>query len=71
MTKGPVRIDVLFVSELPLWPLDQGYRVHDCRMAKALMEMGASVRVATLHRTAPEAPRWLRWILADWPTPTR
>ena len=29
-------IDVLFVSDRPLWPVDQGYKVHGLSMARAL-----------------------------------
>ena len=62
------RLDVLFVSELGLWPMDRGFRVHGCQMAKALDEIGVSVGMASLRSTAEDAPEWLSSLLMPWPT---
>ncbi len=63
----PTPLDVLFISELPLWPLDQGFRVHGHHMATALAEMGLRVGVASIHRCAAEAPGSLTDLLLEWP----
>lgn len=60
--------DILFISELPLWPLDQGYRVHGCQMARALTDQGLSVRMTSLRPTHGCDQSWLNGMLADWPT---
>lgn len=60
--------DVLFISEQPLWPLDQGYRVHGCQMARALADQGLSVRMTSLRPTADCDQAWLNEMLVDWPT---
>lgn len=62
------RLDVLFVSELGLWPMDRGFRVHGCQMAKALDEIGVCVGMASLRPTADDAPDWLESLLVSWPT---
>lgn len=60
--------DVLFISERPLWPADQGFRIHGPQMARALRQRGLNVRMASLRRTPEKAPDWLRDMLVDWPT---
>ena len=60
-------IDVLFVSERPLWPADQGFRIHGPQMARALVRRGLNVRMASLRPTPDKAPPWLRDMLVDWP----
>jgi glycosyltransferase involved in cell wall biosynthesis len=60
-------VDVLMVSELGLWPLDQGFKVHGSQMARALSERGLKVAVATIGAMAGEAPAWLREMQVEWP----
>jgi len=60
-------VDVLMVSVAPLWPMDQGYRVHGPQMAKALRESGMSVAVACLEPATTRPPTVLRKLLAPWP----
>ena len=64
-------LDVLFVSERGLWPMDQGYRVHGSQMARALADRGLRVAMATYEETdaadAADMPSWLRDMLVDWP----
>ncbi len=64
--RGPAT-DVLFISEQPLWPMDQGYRVHGCQMARALSELGHVVRMTSLRPTTGCDQSWLNHMLADWP----
>ncbi len=62
------QIDVLFISEQPLWPLDQGYRVHGCQMARALCDNGVAVKMTSLRPTGGCDQAWLNGMLVDWPT---
>ncbi|MEM1211673.1 MAG: glycosyltransferase family 4 protein [Planctomycetota bacterium] len=63
--------DVLFISERPLWPLDQGFRVHGIALARALADLGQSVRLSSLQPTQhSETPDDIRAMLTPWPEPT-
>lgn len=66
-TDHPATTDVLFVSERPLWPADQGFRVHGPQMARALRAMGLRVAMASVQPTPDDAPAWLRNMLVAWP----
>ncbi len=59
--------DVLFISEQPLWPPDQGFRVHGCQMARALAQRGLNVRMASLRPTTGCDAPWLNAMLTAWP----
>lgn len=59
--------DVLFISEQPMWPMDQGYRVHGCQMARSLSEQGLSVKMTSLRPTEACDQDWLNRILTGWP----
>ncbi len=61
-------LDVLFVSELGMWPMDRGFRVHGCQLARALDAAGAAVGIASLRPTDAEVPAWLDKLLLPWPT---
>ncbi|MGB0768567.1 MAG: glycosyltransferase [Phycisphaeraceae bacterium] len=61
------KLDVLLVSELPLWPLDRGFRVHGVNMLKALREAGLRVAAATLRPADQTMPGWLSERHIDWP----
>jgi len=41
-------LDVLFISEKALWPLDQGFKVHGSAMARALADLGLRVGLSTV-----------------------
>jgi glycosyltransferase involved in cell wall biosynthesis len=60
--------DALFISEQPLWPLDQGYRVHGCQMARAMSDHGLAVKMTSLRPTSGCDQPWLKDMLVDWPT---
>jgi len=60
--------DVLFISEQPLWPMDQGYRVHGCQMARALAGSGLAVKMTSLRPTTRCDQPWLSDMLVDWQT---
>lgn len=63
-------LDVLFIGEHPLWPLDQGFCVHGYNMATSLSDLGLRVGIAT-HRPAPgTAPRRLLDMSIPWPRVT-
>lgn len=67
-------LDVLFVSERALWPLDQGSCVHGYHMAMALADLGIRVGIAS-HTPPPDAhahsvPLGLRDRSIEWPKTT-
>jgi len=62
-------LDVLFVSELPLWPMDQGYRVHGANLARSLKAQGLNVAFATLRPAEKKVPGWMAEMSLDWPRP--
>lgn len=64
----PPQLDVLLVSELPLWPLDRGFRVHGVNMLKSLHQAGLRVGVSTLRPADETMPGWLSERSYDWPT---
>lgn len=64
----PPQLDVLLVSELPLWPLDRGFRVHGVNMLKALQDAGLRVAATTLRPSEEPMPGWLTERMLDWPT---
>ncbi len=70
MPTPPTQTDVLFISEQPLWPPDQGFRVHGCQMARALADMGLNVRMASMAPTTGCDAPWLSDMLVDWPEAT-
>ncbi|XAM00016.1 glycosyltransferase family 4 protein [Phycisphaeraceae bacterium D3-23] len=61
------QLDVLFVSENPLWPMDQGYRVHGANMAKTLAQHGLKVGLATINTAQEKTPGWMQELSIDWP----
>lgn len=63
------QLDVLFVSEHPLWPLDQGYRIHGANMAAGLADQGVRVGISTMH-AAESLPPSLASLMLQWPTAT-
>ncbi len=63
----PDKADILFISEQPLWPMDQGYRVHGCQMARAVAQLGYRVAMSSLHPTSGCDESWLNQMLANWP----
>ena len=64
-------LDVLFVSELPLFPLDQGFKVHGYHMARALQNRHLRIAMTSLRPTcAPDLPVPLAKMLLPWPDAT-
>lgn len=73
--------DVLLVSELPLWPLDRGFRVHGVNMLGSLRKLGLRVAATTLRTATTEStnpsiesintpmPDWLDEAMHPWPKP--
>ncbi len=61
------QLDVLFVSDRPLWPLDQGYRIHGSNMATAMADLGLRVGVSTMHASTALPPS-LAELSLQWPT---
>lgn len=70
MNNQDTGLDVLFVSENPLWPMDQGYRVHGGNMAKTLAQHGLRVGLATIRPAGSKTPGWMQEITTDWPSAT-
>jgi len=62
------QLDVLLVSELPLWPLDRGFRVHGVNMLRALKAEGLRVAATTLRPCNETMPGWLSERMLGWPT---
>lgn len=67
-TPHTAQLDVLFVSEAPLWPLDQGFRIRGSNMAKQLAAMGYRVGIAHCDPTDTPPPLDLRPLTVAWPT---
>lgn len=62
------KLDILMVCELPIWPLDQGYRVHGCNMARALAAQGVRVGIASMTPcTDADLPGDVRRMQIAWP----
>jgi glycosyltransferase involved in cell wall biosynthesis len=61
------QLDVLLVSELPLWPLDRGYCVHGVNMLRSLGAMGLRVAATTLRASEETMPGYLAEKMLDWP----
>ena len=60
-------IDVLFISELPIWPRDLGWRVHGLAVMREMVSRDLRVGVATMTPTRGKLPRWLANRQVDWP----
>lgn len=61
------QLDVLLVSELPLWPMDRGFCVHSVNMLSSLKAMGLRVAATTLRPATEPMPGWLSDCMLDWP----
>lgn len=61
------QLDVLLVSEMALWPMDLGFRVHGVNMLRSLEELGLRVGVTTLRTASEPMPGWLADRMLDWP----
>lgn len=62
--------DILFVSEKPVWPLDQGFRIRGYHMAMALRRLGVRVALASMKAPPIDAPEPLREMIVPWPDAT-
>ncbi len=63
-------IDYLFVSQHPVWPPDQGFRLRGYNMATALTDLGVRVGVASIEPWPDDTPRDLQQLKLDWPAAT-
>lgn len=70
MSQSTPQLDVLFLSEGPIWPLDQGYRIRGYHMARALRQLGVRAAVASLKSIPEEAPRTAHEMIINWPSPS-
>ena len=61
------QLDVLFVSETPPWPLDQGFCIRGYNMARSMQRMGLRVGVASCAPLPADAPADLREMNLPWP----
>jgi glycosyltransferase involved in cell wall biosynthesis len=61
------QLDVLLVSEAPIWPLDQGFRLRGYHMAHALRHTDVRVGVASIEPPPEDMPDELREINIEWP----
>ncbi|MEM9347733.1 MAG: glycosyltransferase [Planctomycetota bacterium] len=61
------QLNVLLISELPLWPLDRGYCVHGVNMLRSLRASGLRVAATTLRPSEEKMPGWLAERMLDWP----
>lgn len=62
------KLDVLFVSEKALWPLDQGFRIRGSNMSRALMDKGIKVGTACMETTGlSQVPEDMRDRQVSWP----
>lgn len=60
-------LDVLFVSQWPCWPLDQGFRLRGYHMARELTKLGLCVGVSSMLPASVNAASDLRELLLPWP----
>ena len=67
MTDLGEQLDVLFVSEAPPWPLDQGFCIRGYHMARTLCQMGVRVGVSSHAPLPPDAPAALHEMSRQWP----
>ena len=58
----------MFVSEQPLWPPDQGYRLRGYHMATGLADRGLRIAVASIVPGDRTSPQQLRSISVPWPS---
>ncbi len=64
------KLDILFISEGSLWPLDQGYRIRGYHMSDQLERMGLRCGVASMIPPPSDAPQRLLDKTIGWPTAT-
>lgn len=67
ISSNPDQVQVLFVSEHALWPMDQGSCVHGYHMAAALRDLGVKVGIASHHPLPGNAPPEMRRMSIAWP----
>lgn len=62
------QLDVLLVSELPLWPMDRGFRVRGVNMLRSLKALGLRVAATSFRPSEEKMPGWLSERMLDWPS---
>ncbi len=60
-------VELMLVSEKPIWPLNQGYRIRGYQMAMALAKQGKRVVVSSMEPLPPTAPKALKRLYVKWP----
>jgi glycosyltransferase involved in cell wall biosynthesis len=61
------QLDVLFVSEHALWPVDQGFSIRGSNMVQAMGDKGVRVAVASIAPLPDEASNDLKANYLAWP----
>jgi len=61
------QLDVLFIGEHAVWPLDQGFCIRGYNMANALRERGLKVGLSSIEPPPADAPQNLHDMAIDWP----
>ncbi len=61
------QLDVLLVSERPLWPLEKGYCVHGYHVARELAAIGLRTAVCSIEPPPSDVPTELRRLSVPWP----
>lgn len=61
------QLDILFVSEHALYPVDQGFSIRGSNIIKAMHELGVNVAVASIAPLPDEAPDDIRKHYLPWP----
>ena len=67
MNHSSAELDVLFVSDQPCWPLDQGFRLHGYQMIESLRRMNVRVGAASIEPLPEDAPAEFAGVNVTWP----
>lgn len=61
------QLDILFVGEHALWPVDQGFSIRGSNMLKTMHEIGVGVAAASIEPLPANAPDELKQRYLAWP----
>ena len=62
------QLDVLFVGEHALWPVDQGFSIRGTHIIKAMHNRGVRVAAASIDPIPDEASNQIKSLYLDWPS---
>lgn len=65
------QLDILFVGEHALWPVDQGFSIRGSNMLKAMHAMGMNVASASITPLPEDADALIKNLSLDWPIATQ